>query len=336
MHAGVTIKVCPGTLADGFSTYSRACLNRVFNKRKVSHLLPYYPPQLNEGEPEKFRANRERLSISGLQEKYSLILDKNKLRLTEAGEKGTYILKPIPAGLHLNHQIPANEHLTMQIASQVYKISTAPNAMIFYQNGEPAYITKRFDVKEDLLKWGKEDFASLAGKTKTTHGTHYKYDGSYEERGILLRKYVSAYLVEIEKLLALIVFNYLFSNGDAHIKNFALLETMAGDYILSPAYDLINTRLHVDDQDFAMKKGLFEDNFQSAFMQKKGAAGLDDFLELARRFGIKEKRRDNLMTPFLQSQPLVETLVNNSFLNTTTRQLYLSLYEARRMKLNAR
>jgi hypothetical protein len=33
-----------------------------------------------------------------------------------------------------------------------------------------AYITKRFDVKPDGTKWGKEDFATLAGKTKDNAG----------------------------------------------------------------------------------------------------------------------------------------------------------------------
>ena len=36
------------------------------------------------------------------------------------------------------------------------------------------------------------------------------------------------------------------------------MKTPARDYILSPAYDLINTKLHVVDTDFAYKKGLLE------------------------------------------------------------------------------
>ena len=59
-------------------------------------------------------------------------------------------------------------------------------------------------------------------------------------------------LVEIEKYFSLVVFNFLFSNGDAHLKNYSLLESSIGDYLLSPAYDLINTKLHVDDSDFAL------------------------------------------------------------------------------------
>ena len=35
--------------------------------------------------------------------------------------------------------MPANEHLTMQIARQVYGIETAENALIFFNDGTPAY-----------------------------------------------------------------------------------------------------------------------------------------------------------------------------------------------------
>ena len=77
--------------------------------------------------------------------------------------------------------MPANEHLSMQIARQVFGIETAENCLVFFKNGDPAYITKRFDVQEDGTKWAIEDFASLAGRTPQTHGTDFKYSGSYLE-----------------------------------------------------------------------------------------------------------------------------------------------------------
>ena len=337
-----TIKYCPGTLADGFDTYSKTCLKKMFRGKKVSHILPYYPPHLSEEDAEKFLENRKHISISGVQEKLSMILDKNKLRLTREGEQGTYILKPIPRDFKKAGQVPANEHLTMQIARQVYGISTAENALIFFKNAEPAYITKRFDVKEEVLpgqsgfaKWGKEDFASLAGKTSENAGPDFKYKYSYEEMADLLMKYVPAYRVEIEKFFRLVVFNYLFSNGDAHLKNFSVLETLNGDYVLSPAYDLINTRIHVDDTDFALEKGLFKDDFKSEIMKKTGHAGLEDFHEFAGRTGISVKRRDKLLAPFLARQTKVETLIQKSFLNDQTKRAYLLNYQTKRNQLNA-
>ena len=327
------IKYCPGTLAEGFNTYSKTCLKKVFNGRKVSHVLPYNPPQVSEEDAEKFIENRKRISISGVQEKLSMILDKNKLRLTNEGEQGNYILKPIPRDLKKVDQVPANEHLTMQIARQVYGIHTAANALIFFMNGDPAYITKRFDVKDDGTKRGKEDFATLAGKTVENAGTNFKYEYSYEELAELVRKYVPAYVVELEKLFSLIVFNYLFSNGDAHLKNFSVLESLSGDYILSPAYDLVNTRIHVDDSDFALDGGLFEDDFESEEMKKNGHVGLEDFHEFAKRLDIKEIRRDKLLEPFLEKQNMVEELIQRSFLNDQTKRAYLLFYQTRRNTL---
>jgi serine/threonine-protein kinase HipA len=330
----ITIHNCPGTLAEGFETYSGACLRRVFGGKKVSHILPYNPPKVSEEDAEKFLENRKRISISGVQEKLSLLLDKNKLRLTKEGEQGTYILKPIPRDLKKVDQVPANEHLTMQIASQVYGILTAENALIFFKNDEPAYITKRFDVKPDGTKWGKEDFATLAGKSSENAGPNFKYGYSYEEMGELIVKYVPSYILEMEKFFKLVLFNYLFSNGDAHLKNFALLETENGDYILSPAYDLVTTRIHVDDTDFALDKGLFKDKFQSIEKGKSGRVGLDDFLEFAKRIGIKDSRVNVLLKPFLERQPLVETLIDRSFLNDSAKSGYKMDYQARRNQLN--
>ncbi|GHT73233.1 hypothetical protein FACS189456_3420 [Bacteroidia bacterium] len=301
----------------------------MFDGKKVNHFLPYDAPQYSEEVVAQFMENRKRISISGVQEKLSLLLDKNQLRLTTEGERGTYLLKPIPRDLKKVDQVPANEHLTMQIARQVYGINTAENAMIFFKDGTPAYITKRFDVKQDGTKWGKEDFASLARKTKDNAGADFKYAYSYEEAGFLLQKYVPAWRVEIEKYFTLLVFNFLFSNGDAHLKNFSLMESSSGDYLLSPAYDLVNTRLHVDDTDFALNKGLFADNFRSNFYQKENHAGKSDFVELAKRIGITTNRIEKLLLPFLAKQPMIEALVSRSFLTEANKRGYFLMYQTR-------
>lgn len=323
------IKVCPGTLSEGFSTYSPGCLRRLFTGRKVSHLLSYDTPAHDENVAREFMDNRKRISISGVQEKLSFLLEKNELRLTRQGEQGTYILKPIPRDVRYTDQVPANEHLTMQIARQVFGINIAENAMIFFKDGTPAYITKRFDVKEEGQKWGKEDFASLTSKSSDNAGPNFKYDYSYEEIGMLIQKFVPAWRIEIEKFYALVLFNYMLSNGDAHLKNFALLEGTSGDHLLSPAYDLINTRIHVDDTDFALDKGLFADDFESETKKKKGHAAIADFREFGKRIGINESRIKKLNPPFLEKQPLIETLTRNSFLNEKSKRAYLFHYNTR-------
>jgi serine/threonine-protein kinase HipA len=217
----------------------------------------------------------------------------------------------------------------------VYGLHTAENAMVFFKNGSPAYITKRFDVKENGGKWGKEDFATLAGKTKDNAGANFKYAYSYEEAGRLIQQFVPAWRIEIEKYFSLVVFNYLFSNGDAHLKNFSLLESSSGDYLLSPAYDLINTRLHVDDTDFALDKGLFSDGYRSEQYKKTGHPSRSDFWELAMRIGVAESRIEKLLNPFVEKQGFVETLVSHSFLTEANKRGYLLLYSTKRNHLAA-
>jgi serine/threonine-protein kinase HipA len=320
------ITYCPGTLAPGYHTYSPTTLRRVFHGKKVSHILPYDSPASNPTTDELFDANRGFMSISGVQEKFSVLLEKNKLRLINRGERGGYILKPIPAAGRNPDQMPANEHLTMQIARQVYGIETAENALIFFQNGFPAYITKRFDVAEDGSKLAQDDFASLAGRTPQTHGEHYKYLGNYLEIFHLLQQYAPAYLVEAPKLLKLLLFNYLFSNGDAHFKNFSLLETPLGDYRLSPAYDLLNSRIHINDKDFALDDGLLPSPLaQDKMMHQFSVLAEQARIPLTSFAGIKDLLLSNSVG--------VKKLTFSSYLDESTQRNYWQSYQGRLKQL---
>jgi len=316
------IKYCPGTLSEGFDTYSRTALKKVFQGKKVHHVLPYDSPSSNPEAHELFEENRRQISISGVQEKFSVLLEKNKLRLILENEQGTYILKPIPGAGKKPDQMPANEHVTMQIAHQVYGIETAENALIFFKDGTPAYITKRFDVKENGLKRAQDDFASLAKRTPHTHGEHYKYLGNYSDLFALMQKYLPTYKLEAPKLFTLRGFRYLFSNGDAHLKNFSVLETSFGDYRLSPAYDLLNSRIHIDDKDFALEDGLLPKNLNQGKIGSK-------FVKLAEKAEISEKIFQDIMTLMASKSDLVKKMVAASFLNETTKRNYVQLYQHR-------
>ncbi|MBS1663698.1 MAG: HipA domain-containing protein [Bacteroidetes bacterium] len=320
------IKYCPGTLAPGYSTYSRTCLVRVFQGKKVSHILPYDSPASDPETDELFEENVRRISISGVQEKFSVLLEKNKLRLINEGERGSYILKPIPNGGRKPDQMPANEHLTMQIARQVYHIETAENALIFFNNGAAAYITRRFDVLENGEKLAQDDFASLAGRTSQTHGEHYKYQGSYLELFQLMKKYVPAYKIEAPKLLKLIMFNYLLSNGDAHFKNFSILETPMGDYRLSPAYDLLNSRIHIKDKDFALDDGLLPKNLTQGKI-------IQQFSVLAEHAGIPKKSFADITELMFSGAEKVEKLTFSSYLDENTQRNYWQSYQGRLRQL---
>jgi serine/threonine-protein kinase HipA len=317
---------CPGTLAKGYSTYCKTALKRVFAGKKVSHVLPYASPNAQANTQTLFIDSRKRMSISGVQEKFSVLLKKNKLRLIQEREQGTYILKPIPNTGKNADQMPANEHLTMQIARQVFGIETAENAIIFFNDGAPAYITKRFDVKNDGSKIAQEDFASLAGRTPYTHGEHYKYLGNYYELFDLLRMYVPAYNIEAPKLFKLIFFNYLFSNGDAHFKNFSLIETPMGDFRLSPAYDLLNSRIHIEDKDFALEDGLLPGTRATGTIKNQ----LYTLGDLA---GIPISQINNIFDSLTTQSEKVYELIGASYLNDKIKRNYTQAYKTRLNKL---
>lgn len=325
------IKNCPSTLAVGYNTYSPIALKRVFDKQKVSHILPYESIEKNENDAKLFMDNKKRVSISGVQSKYSMVLDEGELHLTSKRKQGHYILKPKPAEIKNPRECPANENLTMQIAEQVFKIETAPNALCFFQGGEIAYITKRFDIASHNSKYRVEDFASLAGVTSENAGVNFKYDYSYEEIAELIKKYLPAWQVEILKFYRLILFNFLFSNGDAHLKNFSVIDMGENDFRLAPAYDLLNTRIHVDDTDFALDKGLFKIDRPEFF--KRGKAYGISFREFGLLIGLPEKMVDKELSIFTAKYPLIDDLINYSFLSEKIKRQYRMLYQTKRNRL---
>lgn len=331
----IEINNCLGTLKPGFSTYSGAALKKIFDSHKVSHILPFQSTDEEGPQHEKFIDNRKHFSIAGVQEKLSLRLERNKLRLTRDGEFGQYLLKPIPRDIKKVSQVPANEHLTTQIAKQVFDMATAECCLIFFDNGKPAFLSRRFDVKADGTKYLQEDFASVAGKTNENSGDDFKYDFDYLALGNLIRKNVNAADIELEKYFKCIVFNYLFSNGDAHLKNFSLLESATGDYILSPAYDLLCTRIHVPEtSDFALKGGLSPNAKKNNSYLTLGYYGYDDFYDFGIELGLKEVRVKKIMTLMTTEHPLLVELIQNSFLNTEIKPEYISLYKQRLARLS--
>jgi serine/threonine-protein kinase HipA len=326
--------VCPSTLQSGFDTYSPNTRKSLFDGSRVSHILAFKHQDIRTTAFQGFGQSFRQLSISGVQEKYGLVLEGNILRLPEPNEQTHYILKPIPPDLPNASEIPANEHLTMQIAKQVHGIPTAVNGLIFFADEEPALLIKRFDFRPDGSKWRQEDFASLSGRTKQTAGLDYKYEGSYEEISQLIRQHLPAYRVETEKFFRLVLFNYLFSNGDAHLKNFSILETLDGDFVLSPAYDLICTRLHLTDSDMALKDGLFNHDYETDSFTANAFYAFDDFLIFGSRIGIAEKRVRQQLILFQKDYEKIRALTQSSWLSDGAKATYLACYESRLKRLN--
>ena len=315
------IKNCPGCLRSGYETYCNSCKQMLFNNQKVSHILNFTRPEFNKIKREKSGS----LSISGIQIKHSVKLINNELVLSE--EKGEYILKPIPTGSYENlGQVPANEHLTMQIASQIYNLNVADNGIIFFKDGEIAYLTRRFDVLGTGKKLLQEDFAQIANRTEETYGKNYKYEFSYEEIAELMKQHVSAYKIEIERYFKIVIFNYLFSNGDAHLKNFSLYRNEEyGDYLLTPFYDLLNTSIHVPgESDLALE--LFKDGFVSTAYKAGSKYTKSDFEVFASRLGINEKRFKTIYNELLTETNKVQEFVSASFLTSEIKKIYFQNY----------
>ena len=323
----IVINNCPGTLAGGYSTYSPIAIKRVFDGKRVSHILDF---SLDAISLEIMDEAVGRLSISGVQEKLSMIVEGDKI-VPVAGEgQGRYILKPAPDNKRLRNrqQMPPNEHLTMQIAAQVFGIKTAENALLFFDDGEMGYITKRFDVLPNGSKVLQEDFASLAGKTAWTNGVDFKYTGCYLDLAQLIRKNVSAWPVEMEKFFRIVVFNYLFGNDDAHLKNFSVHQTADGDYVLTPAYDLLNSSLHItDENDFALEGGLFDKKYYSEVYERKGYPCQADFRTFGYLIGLKEKQIEKVIASFINPNQTVYDLIERSFLNPDMKRMYKRSYD---------
>lgn len=315
---------CKGCYIESIQDYCLSCRKKLFNKKKVSSVLNFDTPK--DDTLQVFQEYSKKLSISGVQLKYSLKLNGNQLELCEKG--GEYILKPIPVAKQLYEldSAPENEHVTMQIAQQIFNINTATNALIYFKDGQPAYITKRFDVMNDGRKYLQEDFAQLLSRSKQTHGDTFKYEGNYEEIGKLITRYVAASIPALEKFFQLIVFNYIISNGDAHLKNFSLIRNEKGEYQLTPAYDLMSTVLHTPtESDTALS--LYEGDINSKFYQLHGFYGKPNFLELAKRLGIIQKRAEKILLVFIDpNKNDITKLVNQSFLSDDVKKRFLINY----------
>ena len=311
--------------------YCLSCRKKLFDGKRVPTVLDFEKPKAEN--MTLYNEHSKRMSISGVQLKYSLRLNGNKLELCE--KNGQYIIKPIPTADHLEmmEDAPENEHLTMQIASQIFNIKTAHNVLIYFKDGTPAYITKRFDVKGDGTKYIQEDFAQITNRTKETHGESYKYEGSYLEIGELIKKYVPASMIAIENFFKIIVFNYIFSNGDAHLKNFSLIRNDFGEMELSPSYDLMSTIIHTPgERDTALD--LYEKDHESEYYATYGHYGRTEFVEFAKRLGIVEVRYMRIINEFIENKTVVYDLIKNSTLSEKALDSFITNFKLRIKRLS--
>lgn len=268
------------------------------------------------------RVRTARASISGVQDKVQLKKVRGGFEIVESG--GDYILKPVPRGTPagLPQDIPVNEALTMDIAGREFGIKVAEHCLVELKDGEPAYLTKRFD-RENGIAVRQEDFCQLSNRSGETHGDNYKYDASYEEVASLIEKFCPASAIEKPKVFFVILFNYIFANGDAHLKNFSLLEGPQGDYILAPAYDLLNTSVHFQDEPASVALEFFADGHYTAEYERLGFYSSADFIELGLHFGVTEPEVRRMIGKFFSKREAAVRRIEASRLSATAKERYL-------------
>lgn len=324
----INIVNCPSNLDEGYSTYSPKARKALFDGKKISHLLDFNIDEFHTA-GELAEAMR-RISVSGVQEKFPAVLKDSQIRIAGDDDRSTYILKPAPWDKTLaeRKQIPANENLTMQIASGVYGINTAENGLCFTPKGEMVYITKRFDLLPDGTKLLMEDFASVLGRNEQTDGKHFKYCGCYEDIADAIRKNVSAWKVDMERFFNLVVFNYIYANGDDHLKNFSLI-LQGEDYRLAPAYDLLNTSIHVNGDDLGLDGGLSPNIARSDVYKNTGHPCRVDFERFALHIGLLESRVTKILDRYMMLPEASSALIGRSFLGDKAKRHYLRIVNER-------
>ena len=105
-----------------------------------------------------------------------------------------------------------------------------------------------------------------------------------------------------------------------------MLETPLGDYRLSPSYDLLNSRIHIDDKDFALDDGLLPKNLAQGKISQQ-------FALLAEQAGISKKIFTDMIELMLSRSAIIEKMVAASFLNETTKRNYYQSYQGRLKQL---
>ena len=203
----------------------------------------------------------------------------------------------------------------------------------FTPKGQSVYITRRFDILPDGSKLPMEDFASIIGKNEQTAGLQFKYNGCYEDIAKAIRANVAAWMVEMERFFELVVFNYIYANGDDHLKNFSLILTEQ-DYRLAPAYDLINTSLHINGDDFGLDGGLASDIEKSDVYDRTGHPCRLDFEKFGEKIGLVKKRIDRILNKYTAFPEGAKRLVDHSFLTDKLKRNYVRIVNERINRFN--
>ncbi len=186
--------------------------------------------------PLRAQAMVGKMSISGVQPKLSLQLNKAQAELVPVAEGGEYILKP-----QIQHYpyVPENESCCMDIAMEL-EIEVPPHCLLPLKDGTLAYVVKRFD-RVGKEKIHQENFYQILEKKD-------KYAGSLEEIGKKLKEVSAVPGLDVQLFFERVVLNFLIGNGDAHFQNYSMTYKSEG-VRLAPAYDLVCTKLVIPSEE---------------------------------------------------------------------------------------
>ena len=296
---------CYERLDDSERDFHKKCSRKLFDTENAPLL------DLSLSEIDNYAVNllQRSVSVTGVQPKLLVDIKKSRnkpSRLTLVGLWGKYILKPP----HNDYpEMPEIEDLTMRMA-ELAGIRTADHSLIRMKSGELAYISKRFDRTPDG-KLHVEDFAQLSGVL-----TERKYSGSVERIGKGILKFSSFPGNDIINLFEIVLFSYLTGNSDMHLKNYSLLRDEYDDIKLSPAYDLLSTKLLLPED---------KEEYAITINGKKSNITGKDFDKLAANFNITKKTLTSIYKKFSNVHSQWEEIIKRSFLSRTTREKYLDL-----------
>lgn len=282
-----------------------ACLRRLFGSPSIPRVDFAYADI-----PAEARKLIGKMSISGVQPKLSVAVKRGVLEVTASG--GTHILKPTP---EVFPSLSENENLCMTLAREMGS-ETPPHGLVKMTDNRLAYIVRRFDRDKGGQKIHVEDFAQLLEKTD-------KYDGSVEQIGKFLKAHSSTPFIDTQKLFSAILFCFLTGNGDAHLKNFAMIRTPSG-YQLSPVYDMVSSRLVMPSE---------SDEMAIAMNGRRNRIDMRDFEALADYLEINDKQRRRIFESAQVLHSKIAALTARSFLPTGVKKEFLTLFEERFKRL---
>jgi len=105
-------------------------------------------------------------------------------------------------------------------------------------------VVDRFDIAEDGSRIGFEDIAALMTLRVNDRLSTRKYQGSYETVAQVIALMSSAPAPDLHKFFEQLAFSVMVHNGDAHLKNFAVIYTSPEDARLSPMFDVVTTSIY--------------------------------------------------------------------------------------------